>query len=579
MTTNDKNTTGGAIVLSLIGPFEAHLDDGSTLVIKEKKARALLAMVLVAPKGKRSRQWLQQKLWSGRGEKEGAASLRQTLAGLRRALAPNEGILTADRFEVGLQMDRVLADTNNLTALLQGNPAIAESDFLEGLDIPDPEFEGWLTEQRTFWRTQIDRISQDTGPQAVADDMAAGQFQPSKSVPYLAVKPFSISPTAPVPSHLAEGIADQLIDQMSRVRWVATISRGTLFSADHPKLSAIAFGNQTGADFVVTGSIGANDGGIEVDIELIQLPAAIVVWRSKFTLSAPATMAQVSDIAIEIAGNLVTTMSHVHEQIAQTRGSESDAVSDLIWRGRWHMHRLNADGFSAAKECFERVIDQDPSNPDAHLYKALTTLWKIWTQRGSREQLLQVRKQAQYAVTLDVSDGRGYWIVGTAETWLRNFDASERYIDEAIRLCPSLAFAYVQRGTLYAYTGRPNEAIEQLEHALRLSPFDQQKFNFLGEIAMSALLAGDHHRAQDTALQALLLRPSYWYAHMINSLAHFRSGNMEAARKATETLLVHRPDFSPGFIRWLPFADATLGEKMITELELITGSLEDLAIK
>ncbi len=113
-----KAASAGRLHLSLIGPFEAWFDDGRRIVIREKKARALLAMIVVAPKGKRSRHWLQYKLWSDRGEKEGAASLRQTLSGLRRVLAGCEDILISDRIDVGLDMGRVNVDLKDIPGLI-----------------------------------------------------------------------------------------------------------------------------------------------------------------------------------------------------------------------------------------------------------------------------------------------------------------------------------------------------------------------------------------------------------------------------------------------------------------------------
>ena len=79
--------------LNVIGPFDLRRTDGSRVTITSKKARAVLAMLAVAPGGRRERRWLQYKLWSERGEREGAASLRQTLSALRRALAPMGDVL------------------------------------------------------------------------------------------------------------------------------------------------------------------------------------------------------------------------------------------------------------------------------------------------------------------------------------------------------------------------------------------------------------------------------------------------------------------------------------------------------
>ena len=140
--------------LNVIGPFDLRLSNGAGITITSKKARALLALLAVAPGGRRERRWLQYKLWSERGEREGAASLRQTLSALRRALAPMDEVLQADRTTVALSLDQVDVDALNLGGL--ADRLTGQEEFLEGLDVKDPEFDNWLREQRGFWARQID---------------------------------------------------------------------------------------------------------------------------------------------------------------------------------------------------------------------------------------------------------------------------------------------------------------------------------------------------------------------------------------------------------------------------------------
>ena len=86
----------------------------------------MLAMLAVAPGGRRERRWLQYKLWSERGEREGAASLRQTLSALRRALAPMGDVLEADRTTVTLSLSEVAVDALELPSVAQRLPGQAE---------------------------------------------------------------------------------------------------------------------------------------------------------------------------------------------------------------------------------------------------------------------------------------------------------------------------------------------------------------------------------------------------------------------------------------------------------------------
>lgn len=136
----------GRPFLRLIGPFAIERADGADVTPHGRRSKALLAMLALAPNGTRSRKWLQSKLWSTRGEEQGAASLRQELSEVRKSLR-NAGLdlISTDR-------DVVRLDVASIGIDLKDPPeGSATRDLLEGLDIRDPEFEDWLREQRSQW--------------------------------------------------------------------------------------------------------------------------------------------------------------------------------------------------------------------------------------------------------------------------------------------------------------------------------------------------------------------------------------------------------------------------------------------
>lgn len=116
--------------LQLIGP------DSAEIQINRAKVQALLALLASEPGLTRSRAWLQDKLWSTAGPGKGANSLRQTLHHLRAVFGDNADIVRANRSAVSLCAKRVRVDTEG------------HGDFLEGLDVGDPEFEHWLSDER-----------------------------------------------------------------------------------------------------------------------------------------------------------------------------------------------------------------------------------------------------------------------------------------------------------------------------------------------------------------------------------------------------------------------------------------------
>lgn len=567
------NDTPTELYLSLIGPFFARFSDGQRVELLGKNL-ALLALLASSPNGERSRNWLQSKLWSDRAAPQAAGSLRQALFKLRCAFAPHNDFLFIDREKIRLDLSRVRVDVDDLHELLARRPKFALFEFLEGLDIVDEEFNDWLREQRGFWQIQLADVAQSVATQSETILPARAISSDHKLIPSLAVQPFNVAANTRVDIHIEQGVIERIVDQMSRIRWIATMSRNTSFAPELKDLNPIQFGERVKADFLVTGLWRSNPEAQSIDVELLGMPGANVLRQLSFPVLTTLTLKQIDDISIEIAGNLSDCIGQTREKKAQSKATQDDQDSDLIWRGRWHMHRLTKDDFSEARACFEQVINNDPTNAEAHLNLATCNLWDVWTRRGSEDEIRKVRGQAQRAISLDLSDGRGYWITGMAEVWLRNSESGERYIRESLRLCPSSAFAHVQLATQRIYCGRPKEAYEPLELALRLSPFDRQRFNLFGEYSMAALLAEDFELACEMARRTLLLRPGYWYAHMTHALALSRSGNVSAALLPARSLFRARPDFSDKYIKWLPFVDLQVPKNLIADIGKLSRQID-----
>ncbi len=103
----------------------------------------MLAILALSPDHRRPRRWLEGKLWSGRGPEQAGASLRQTLAEIRKSLQEHADTLTADRTDVALETPRIEVDLADVSV-----GEVPDRDILEGLQIRDREFEIWLRSKR-----------------------------------------------------------------------------------------------------------------------------------------------------------------------------------------------------------------------------------------------------------------------------------------------------------------------------------------------------------------------------------------------------------------------------------------------
>ncbi|MEP5152354.1 hypothetical protein [Planktotalea sp.] len=125
--------------VNYFGPFSIIAPDGSDVTPKASKAKGLLAMLCEVSEMRRGRRWLEGHLWSDRSSVQASGSLRQTLSEVRNCFAAHPEAFNADRLNVWLDPNFIETDLDAAR-----DDALHERDLLEGLEIRDDKFKGWL---------------------------------------------------------------------------------------------------------------------------------------------------------------------------------------------------------------------------------------------------------------------------------------------------------------------------------------------------------------------------------------------------------------------------------------------------
>ena len=529
--------------LQLRGPFRLLAPDGRRIDISSRKGQALIAMLATANGGERTRSWLQNQLWGSRGADQAQSSLRSELSSLR-GLLKQDGppLLNADHARIWIDLSYIEVDARA--------PNVAGAgEFLEGMDIPGEDgFEDWLREQRSRREVAVVQAVPET---PAAKPEATKAFA---ALPALAVLPFENLTGDPDQDFVAEGISEDLIDRLSRLRWLPIISRSSSFALreSDPKIA----GELLGARYLLEGRMRRQAGVNMLSASLVDCESGSTLWSNKLTLDA----ADSSDAFGELLTGLTTALGAKIDQAEQARAlskPQSDLnVRDLIWRGRWHLNRFTAEDSDKAKAYIAEALEREPSSPEAIIQMAWANLWDLWAQRGSDDEIRAVRQMAQKAIIADYDDARGHMLAGIAEKWLRQPLRAEALLKRAIELNPSLAMAHAQLGGSYYLRDAPDGAIATLKNAIRLSPNDAELFYFRGELAISHLMAGAFDDALEQADLSLTRRGAYWFSHVVKVNALVRSGDLAAAKDAVVELKASIPRFGLRFIDWVPFMDS-----------------------
>ena len=563
--------------LNLMGTFRLSTPDGVRVEIASTKGMAMVAMLALAKDGERARAWLQDRLWGSRQKEQAQSSLRRELSLLRKIL--NTGttpVLETEFNRVKLDLAQFRVDV-----LSVGSDAAFLSpisgEFLEGFDIPGEDgFEEWLREQRRLYRPNATSsvgtaaIQQTALPQSelfAGQSVAAPRFNDR---PALAVLPFANNTADKDLDFVGEGLSEDLIDRLSRLRWLPVIARNSTFTFAAGSTDPRTVGQQLGARYVLEGRMRSSGEGTLLTLNLSDATANIVFWTHRVPLPRERSQDALDPIVADLVGVLDTRIDHA-EQL-RARGSRQNHLefNNLIWRGRWHLNHLTREESEKARALFDQALALEPDSPEALIQATYALAWSLWARRGSDAEKQEMRRMAHRAMVADPYDGRGHMLAGIAEMWLRQNDKARPLLMRAVELSPSLCQAQTQLGVQCNLVGEPALAIAPLRMALRLSPTDMQIFAVLGELATSYWMMGDHAAAIAEANRSLTLRPAYWLAAVIKINALAATGEEDAARTVLAELKAAKPDFSSSYVEWIPFVDSTWNRRLIETVERLS---------
>ncbi len=565
--------------LELMGPLRLFGPDGARIDVNSRKGSALLALLATAPSGERSRSWLEDRLWGSRAPQQAKGSLRRELANLRRALRTAGGVpIVADRDRIALDLTKFSIDVREWESSGQGTSVLSPVQFLEGLDIPGEEgFEEWLRDQRARFERPSGQAkagppSPDPLPKRILDvSRPAPGFS---GRPAIAVLPFANMTGDAVMDMWAGGITEDLIDRLSRLRWIPVIAMASTGDAGVSELTSSAVGALVGASYVVRGQLTTRDGALNLQVSLFDAKRTQLLWSVRRQLEGGVTHAALGALAQDIVANLDAYVDTAQQGLVINRAVDDLDIDEMVWRARWHLGRLSRDDAAIADDLLRRSLAAKPNSAEVLIQSALAKAWSIWSKRESPAEINEMRALALRAVAADAFDARGYLLTGMAEMWLRNHARAQSLFDDAIRLNPSLASAYAQSGSNHYLAGRADAAFEPLETALRLSPLDGQVFYVLGEIAISHFMLGAHDRALEFTELSLARRPAYSFAHVIRINCLVAGGQLDQATRALSDLKRARPTFAASELEWLPFADRRWIEALNRGLSNAEGTVD-----
>ncbi|MCH9752822.1 MAG: tetratricopeptide repeat protein [Alphaproteobacteria bacterium] len=372
----------------------------------------------------------------------------------------------------------------------------------------------------------------------------------------IAIFPLNNSSHSLQHSHIPEGFSDNLIVALSHMRQVPVIDRNSSFALAAAREPHHRAATRLGARYFVTGEFADHGPQFRISVRLFDGSTSQILWSDSYLLEPDEVIAALEEVSDIVAGTLEGQLEQAETVRARASRLSRSNISDLVWRGRWHLNKLTQKDSELAREMLEAAVDQDPEHSEALIQLSFWHWLDCWTQRKPKQNVEQFQALAERAMTSKPHDSRGHFLIGAAEILQGNPQQALGHFQQSLALNPSHAHAHSQVGSCHMLMGQPDRAIASLDAAIRLNPHDYYLFVTVGELACSHCMSGDYERAISLARQSLDLRQSYWHARMTEITALVQSGKEKRAAQALDALLIRRPDFfEMPYIEWLPFQD------------------------
>ena len=399
---------------------------------------------------------------------------------------------------------------------------------------------------------------------------------PLPAKPSIAILPFANMSGDPEQEYFSDGISEDLITALSRIRWLFVIARNSSFTYKGKHTDVKQVGRELGVRYVLEGSVRKGGSRVRITAQLIDAASGAHVWAERFDRELADIFAVQDEITERIAAAIEPELARAELERSRRKPPESLDAWDLYQRGLWHIWQFNAEDNAAARKLFERATALDPGfSPFFAALSLCRLLEHTLSFRPMEERSIDAALEiARHAVALDDKDAVAHAVLGRAFAALGDHEGAIAELGQAVRLNPNLALAHYGLGLTLVLCGKPAEALLELEAAQRLSPHDPYLWSFAMFRAWAHLRLGDLERAIEFASLSVRQPRAPYPAWGTLASALGSAGRIEEAKAALAKAVELEPRIlTGGFINdiW-PNLDPVFSERFYEGLSKITSS-------
>ncbi|AZO38787.1 MULTISPECIES: adenylate/guanylate cyclase domain-containing protein [unclassified Mesorhizobium] len=394
-------------------------------------------------------------------------------------------------------------------------------------DIGDQELKNIARPVRAY------RVTLNSGAEKepTVPDLSGGKLAlPDK--PSIAVLPFQNMSGDPEQEYFGDGVAEDIITALSKLRGFFVIARNSTFAykGKAPDIRQVA--RELGVRYILEGSVRKAGERVRVTGQLVDAASGNHIWAERYDRPASDIFAVQDEITHSVVAAIEPQIYAAERLRLQSRTPESLDAWGCVVRAMPYIWLWAIQDEDTGINLLTRAIELDPHYARAHSLLAWTFATRVVSGNLEFEPgISHALTLAQRAIDLDPDDAWAHFAAGYVFAMSRRFGPAVEELNEALQRNPNFVFVHIISGAAYGYAGLAEDGLRQLEIARRLSPLDQTQAANLSVEGLCHLVAGRHAEAVRAERRAVLMRPNFGTAWRTLTAAAGLAGDLEIARQ------------------------------------------------
>ena len=364
---------------------------------------------------------------------------------------------------------------------------------------------------------------------------------PLPDKPSIAVLPFQNMSGDPEQEYFADGMVEEIITALSRIRWLFVIARNSSFTYKGRAVDVKQVGRELGVRYVLEGSVRKGGNRVRITAQLIDAISGAHLWADRFDGSLEDVFELQDRVAISVAGVIEPTLRQSEIERARRKRPDSLDAYDLYLRALSYAVAAMPEDVDKALPLLGKAIELEPDYAAAHAIIAFCH--EVRYLRGGMQE--ETRLAALHHARLAIADGDDAAALATAGFVVavcgRDYEAALAAFDRSFALSSSSALALGFSSIVRAWNGDDAIAVEHAERAIRLSPFDPLRYLPYVGLAYAHFAAGRFEETIAAASLATQSNPRFTVPQILHAAALGCLDRREDAKAVVQRLLELQP--------------------------------------